>query len=352
MYQFKIKNIPIGKKHRPFIIAEMSGNHNQSLKKSLDIVKAAKKSGAHAVKLQTYTADTITLNSNNEEFMINDKNSLWYGKSLYELYNEAHTPWKWHKPIMDLANDLGLICFSSPFDESAVDFLEDLNVPAYKIASFENIHLPLIKKVALTGKPIIVSSGMANITELNEAVSIVRNYGCGKMALLKCTSTYPAEPINSNIITISHMRDLFNCEIGLSDHTLGIGAAVAAVAHGATIIEKHFTLSRADGGVDSAFSLEPEEMKNLVIETKQAWESLGEISYGPTNSEMASLKFRRSIYVSQDIKKGDKLTEKNMRIVRPGLGLKPKYFDILLGRKVVKNIKTGTPVSWDLVNGD
>ncbi len=341
----------IGLEHKPFIIAEMSGNHNQSLDRALEIVEAVALTGAHALKLQTYTADTITLNSKNKEFMINDKNSLWYGKSLYQLYNEAHTPWEWHEPIMEYARELGLICFSSPFDETAVDFLEDLNVPAYKIASFENTHMPLIKKVAATGKPMIISTGLASISELDEMIRIIREEGCDQIALLKCTSTYPAKPINSNIITISHMRDLFNCEIGLSDHTLGIGAAVAAVAHGATIIEKHFTLSRDDGGVDSAFSLEPDEMKNLVFETEQAWKSLGKIYYGPTDAELSSLIYRRSIFASNDINKNDKITKKNIKIVRPGQGLKPRHFDKLIGRKVSKNIKAGTPLSWDLVGG-
>ncbi len=310
MKSFDINNISIGKDYQPFIIAEMSGNHDQSLEKALEIVRAAKYCGAHAIKLQTYTADTITLKSKNKEFMINDKNSLWYGKSMYQLYNEAHTPWEWHKPIMDLANDLGLICFSSPFDESAVEFLEDLNVPAYKIASFENIHLPLIKKVASTGKPIIISSGMASIAEIDEAVRLIQKEGSGQFAILKCTSSYPSDPKNSNILTIPHMRELFKCEIGLSDHTLGLGASIAAVSHGATIIEKHLTLKRSDEGVDSAFSLEPNEMKNLVFETTQAWKALGSVHYGPTSSEISSLKHRRSIYVSSDINKNEAITKK------------------------------------------
>jgi N-acetylneuraminate synthase len=267
----KISSISIGKSYRPFIIAEMSGNHNQSLERALEIVEAAAEIGAHALKMQTYTADTITLNVKEGEFFIDEKDSLWKGKSLYELYEEAHTPWEWHKHIMKRAKELGMLCFSTPFDETAVDFLEGLDVPAYKIASFENTHIPLIKKVAATGKPMIISTGMATIAELDETVRIIRDAGCEQFALLKCTSSYPASPENSNVFTIPHMRKLFGCEVGLSDHTMGTGAAVAAVAHGATAIEKHFTLRRADGGVDSAFSLEPEEMKQLVIETERAW---------------------------------------------------------------------------------
>ena len=348
---FKINKTKIGLKHKPFIIAEMSGNHNQSLERALNIVEAAAKSGADAIKLQTYRPDTITMDINRSEFMINDHNSLWAGKSLYQLYEEAHTPWEWHENIIKHAKKFNIICFSSPFDETAVDFLEDLNVPAYKIASCENIHIPLIKKVSKTGKPIIISTGMASLSDLDELIQAIGEDSCEKIALLKCTSTYPATPDNSNILTIPHMRKLFNCEIGLSDHTMGNGAAIAAVSHGATIIEKHFTLSRDDGGVDSAFSLEPEEMKSLVFETKQAWMSLGKIYYGATESEKSSMKFRRSVYISKDLKKGQKITKKNIKIIRPGLGVKPKYFELLLGRKINQNVKKGTPLSWDLVGG-
>jgi N-acetylneuraminate synthase len=339
----------IGLDHKPFIIAEMSGNHNQSLERALEIVEAAAESGAHAMKLQTYTADTLTLDVSDGDFFIKDKSSLWKGRSLYELYQEAYTPWEWHKPIMQRAKELGLICFSTPFDDTAVDYLEDLNVPAYKIASFENTHLPLIKKVAATGKPMIVSTGMASIAELDETVQTIRDFGCEQFILLKCTSTYPATPGNSNVLTIPHMRELFNCEVGLSDHTMGVGASVAAVAHGATVIEKHFTLRRADGGVDSAFSLEPEEMKQLVIETERAWQSLGKVTYGPTEAEKGSTVFRRSLYIAEDMKQGDVLTAKNLRIVRPGLGLPPKYYDVLIGRKVNIDVKKGTPVHWELI---
>ena len=346
----KIGNRDIGLKKSPLVIAEMSGNHNQSLEKALEIVDAAALTGAHALKLQTYTADTITLDIKTDEFFISDKNSLWKGQSLYELYEQAHTPWEWHEPIMKRANELGMICFSSPFDDTAVDFLEGLNVPAYKIASPEIIHLPLLKKVASTGKPIIISTGMASIAEIDEAAQTVRDGGCTQYALLKCTSSYPSKQEDSNVLSIPHMRQLFDCEVGLSDHTMGVGAAVAAVAHGATVIEKHFTLRRTDGGVDSAFSMEPEEMKQLVVETKRAWESLGKVIYGPIEAEKNSLKFRRSLYIAEDMKKGDVLTEKNLRIVRPGLGLPPKYYDVILGRKINQDAKKGTAIKWELIS--
>ena len=349
MNELKIGNIFIGKKNRPFVIAEMSGNHNHSLERAVEIVEAAAESGAHALKLQTYTAETMTLSINKDEFCIQDEKSLWNGENLYNLYKKAYTPWDWHQPIMQRANELGMICFSSPFDESAVDFLEDLNVPAYKIASFENNHLPLIKKAASTGKPIIISTGMATVAEIDEAVNTARNAGCKDLVLLKCTSTYPANPINTNILTIPHMRELFDCEVGLSDHTMGLGASIAAVAHGASVIEKHFTLSRADGGVDSVFSLEPEELRNLVIETERAWQSLGNIFYGTSEDEKKSKMLRRSIYIAEDMARGDIFTEENLRIVRPGLGLPPKYFSIFLGQKVNKDVKKGTPMNWNLL---
>ena len=345
----QIDNITIGVKNKPFIIAEMSGNHNQSLDRALVIVEAAAKSGAHALKLQTYTADTLTLDMKEREFFIENKDSLWEGKSLYELYKEAYTPWEWHEPIIQRAKELGMLCFSTPFDETAVDFLEELNVPTYKIASFENTHLPLIKKVAATGKPMIISTGMASVAELDETVRTVREAGCKQFVLLKCTSTYPASPENSNVLTIPHMRKLFDCEVGLSDHTMGVGVAVAAVAHGATVIEKHFTLSRDDGGVDSAFSLEPEEMKQLVIETERAWRALGNLTYGPTKAEEGSLIYRRSLYIAEDMQKGDFFTKNNLRVVRPGLGLPPKYYNIIIGKKVNQDVKEGTAVEWGMI---
>ena len=347
--EINIAGRKIGSNHPPFIIAEMSGNHNQSLDRALAIVEAAAKAGAHAVKLQTYTADTMTLDIAEREFFINDPDSLWKGKSLYDLYKEAYTPWEWHKPIFDRCRELGLIYMSTPFDDTAVDFLEELNVPCYKIASFENTDILLIRKVAATGKPMIISTGMATIAELDEAVRTAREAGCRNLILLKCTSSYPATPENTNILTIPHMTKLFDCQVGLSDHTMGIGAAVASVALGAIMIEKHFTLSRADGGVDSAFSVEPDEMRALVAETKRAWQALGKISYGPTEKEKKSLIFRRSLYIVQDMKKGDTLTKENVRAIRPGLGLPPKYYDMLLGKRVNKDVQRGTAVNLELV---
>ena len=337
----------VGLNHPPFIIAEMSGNHNQSLDRAFAIVDAAAAAGAHALKLQTYTADTITLDVRGGTFEVNDTDSLWSGKNLHDLYKQAYTPWEWHEPIMRRAKDHGMLCFSSPFDESAVDFLEDLDVPAYKIASFENNHLPLIKKAAETGKPLIISTGMASLGELDQAVTTAREAGCTDLILLKCTSTYPATPENTNIRTIPHLRKLFNCEVGLSDHTMGVGVAIASVALGSTVIEKHFTLSRADGGVDSAFSLEPHELENLVTETSRAWLSLGEVKYGPTHSEKKSLVFRRSIYVAQDIKAGEPFTAKNLRIVRPGYGAPPSMLGLLLGKIAKKSFSKGDPLSLD-----
>lgn len=345
----RIGDKTISRDSEPFIISEMSGNHNQSLQKALEIVEAAARSGAHGLKLQTYTPDTMTLDLNEGEFFISEDKSLWKGLSLYDLYQTAHTPWDWHKPIFERARELGLIAFSTPFDETAVDFLEDLDVPCYKIASFENADIPLIRKVAQTGKPMIISTGMATIAELDETVRIAREYGCKDIVLLKCTSTYPSTPENTNLMTIPHMRELFDCEVGLSDHTLGIGVAVAAVALGATVIEKHFTLSRADGGVDAAFSLEPHEMKALVEESQKAWQALGKIQYGPMKAEKKSILFRRSLYITEDLETGDILTKENIRSIRPSRGLSPKYLDVILGRRIIKNVKKGTPFSWNLI---
>lgn len=346
---FTIANRPIGPDHPPFVIAEMSGNHNQSLDRALAIVEAAAASGAHAIKLQTYTADTMTLPVSTGDFFIDDERSLWHGKSLYELYQIASTPWEWHAPLIERAQALGLIAFSTPFDDTAVDFLEDLGTPCYKIASFENADLPLIRKVAATGKPVIVSTGMATLAELDETVRTLRDGGCQDIVLLKCTSTYPASPENSHLRTIPHLRDLFGCEVGLSDHTHGIGASVAAVALGATVIEKHFTLSRAEGGVDSAFSMEPAEMAALVIETERAWQALGGIQYGPTEAEKSSLRFRRSVYIAQDVKAGEVLTRMNLRVIRPGRGLSPKYYETLLGQRVKRDLAKGTAMAWDFL---
>ncbi|WP_449599052.1 pseudaminic acid synthase [Paenibacillus sp. Marseille-Q9583] len=348
-FSIEIAGRGIGRECKPFIIAEMSGNHNQSLERALAIVEAAAKTGVDAIKLQTYTADTMTLNVNSVEFMINEEQSLWRGNSLYNLYKQAYTPWEWHTEIFNKCRELGIIAFSSPFDASAVDFLETLDVPAYKIASFENTDLPLIKKVAATGKPIIMSTGMASSAELAEAVQTARDFGCKQLILLKCTSTYPAEPTNSNLATIPHMKELFNCEVGLSDHTLGIGVSIASVAMGASVIEKHFTLSRADGGVDSAFSMEPHEMKDLVDEATKAWQSIGVISYGATDSEKDSRKLRRSIYASKAIKIGEQFSVDNIKIIRPGYGLPPKYFDRIIGRTAAVDIPKGTPINWDII---
>ena len=347
--EIKVGNKFIGTNHPPFIIAEMSGNHNQSLDRALEIVDAVALSGAQALKIQTYTPDTMTIDLNEREFHISDENSLWKGKSLYDLYGEAFTPWEWHEEIFERARKNGLIPFSSPFDSSAVDFLEDLNVEIYKIASFENTDIPLIQKVAATGKPMIISTGMASVSELDESVSAAREAGCNDLILLKCTSTYPALPINSNIKTIRHLKNLFSCEVGLSDHTLGIGAAIASVAMGASVIEKHFTLDRNDGGVDSAFSLEPRELASLVSESCSAWQSLGVISYGSSESEKASIQFRRSLYIVEDIKKGELITSSNLRAIRPGLGLPPKYIDNFIGKTAKVNVPKGTPLSWDLI---
>jgi N-acetylneuraminate synthase len=345
-----IAGYAIGASHPPFIIAEMSGNHNQSLERALAIVEAAAKAGAHALKIQTYTADTMTLDLNDDEFFIADPGSLWKGNSLYKLYQQAYTPWEWHKPIFDRCRELGIIGFSTPFDETAVDFLESLNVPCYKIASFENTDIPLIRKAAATGKPLIISTGMATVAELDETVRAAREAGCRDLILLKCTSTYPATPENTNILTIPHMRQLFHCEVGLSDHTMGVGVAVASVALGATVIEKHFTLRRADGGVDSAFSLEPEELQALVMETERAWQSLGTVGYGPVEAERKSLIFRRSLYVVNDIEAGEGFTRDNVRAIRPGKGLPPKHLDFVLNRRAKIALKKGTPLSFEYLD--
>ncbi len=347
--EFQIGQRWIGKNHRPFIIAEMSGNHNQSLERALQIVEAAAASGVDALKLQTYTADTMTLDIHEGDFFIEDANNLWKGNSLYNLYQEAYTPWEWHETIFKRCAELGILAFSTPFDETAVDFLESLNVPAYKIASFENTDIQLIRKVAATGKPMIISTGMASIAELDETVREARKHGCKQLVLLKCTSTYPATPENTNILTLPHMEQLFGCPVGMSDHTMGVGVSVASIALGATVIEKHFTLRRADGGVDSAFSMEPEEMKSLVVETERAWQALGQVRYGATEREQASLKHRRSLYISQDLKAGDILTRDNVKAIRPGLGLPTKYLDQLLGRTVTNDIAKGTPLTWEVI---
>jgi len=349
MKDIQIEHITIGETHKPFIIAEMSGNHNQSLERALEIVDAAAAAGAHAVKLQTYTPDTMTINSSGGLFDINDADSLWKGRNLYDLYKEAHTPWEWHKPIFERAKEKGMVIFSTPFDETAVDFLEEMNVSAYKVASFENTDWPLLIKIASTKKPVIMSTGLANLSDIDEAVRVLRKHGCEDLVLLKCTSTYPATPENTHLLTIPHMRQTFNCHIGLSDHTMGIGAAVASVALGARVIEKHFTLRRADGGVDSAFSIEPEELKSLVIESERAFLSLGQVYYGVQEAEKKSLRFKRSLYVVKDIAQGETFTKDNLRVIRPGDGLQPKYYETILGKTASKDIKAGTALTWEIL---
>lgn len=345
----EIAGRPIRPDSPPFIIAEMSGNHNQSLECALEIVEAAARAGVHAIKLQTYTSDTLTIDVESGPFRINNPNSLWHGFSLYKLYKQAYTPWEWHEPLFKRCRELGLVAFSTAFDETAVNFLEELDVPCYKIASFENTDIPLIRKVAATGKPLIISTGMATVAELDETVRAARTAGCTDIILLKCTSTYPATAEDTNLLTISHLRKLFGVEVGLSDHTLGIGVSVAGVALGATVIEKHFTLSRPNGGVDSAFSLEPDEMKILVEETFKAWQALGKVSYGPTEKEKESIIFRRSLYVVADMKEGEEFTPENLRRIRPGGGLPPKYHEVLLGKKAASDIKRGTPMRWEFL---
>ncbi len=341
--RIQISHQTVGSGEKPFVIAEMSGNHNQSLDRALAIVRAAADCGAHAIKLQTYTADTMTVRG---ALTITDPNSLWYGRELYDLYQEAYTPWEWHQPIFELAAELGLICFSSPFDETAVDFLEGLGAPLYKIASFENTHHPLLKKVARTGKPVIMSTGVSSIADIVESVQVLRDNGCRELVLLKCTSTYPSTAENTNLNTIPVLQEIFpDCIIGLSDHTMGVGAAVASVALGARVVEKHFTLSRADGGVDSAFSLEPAELKSLVQETERAFLSLGGVQLNVQAAEQKSLLFKRSIYVVEDIGEGETFTEQNIRVIRPGDGMHPKYYEGLQGEISKRAYSKGTPLN-------
>lgn len=347
--EFILNNQKIGDSHKPFIIAEMSGNHNQSLDRALKIVEEAAKAGADAIKLQTYTPDTMTIDIEGGLFSIDDKESLWYGKSLYELYGLAHTPWEWHQPIFEKAREIGLMPFSTPFDDTSVDFLEELGVSAYKIASFENTDWPLLKKVAQTGKPVIMSTGAATLADVDESVQVLRRNGCEDLVLLKCTSTYPATPDNTNLRTIPGMKEIFKCHVGLSDHTLGIGAAVASVALGACMIEKHFTLNRADGGTDAAFSIEPDELKALVEESERAFQALGHVQFGIQKAEEKSLRYKRSIYVVEDIKAGETFTKENIRVIRPGDGLQPKYFENVLGKTSKENLKKGTPLNWNLL---
>ncbi|HEV8052730.1 MAG TPA: pseudaminic acid synthase [Parachlamydiaceae bacterium] len=338
----------IGPHHPPFVIAELSGNHNGSLDKAKELILFAKNAGVHAVKLQTYTADTITLDIHSSEFQIDEPSSLWKGKNLYQLYQEAHTPWEWHAPLFEYAKEIGIIIFSSPFDESAVDFLEKLDVPCYKVASPEIVDLPLIAKMAATGKPLIISTGGASITEIVDAVEAAKKSGCKSIVLLKCTMSYPANPKDINLRTLPSLADKFGTLVGLSDHTLGIGVAVASVALGCCVIEKHLTKARSEGGVDSAFSMEPDEFKLLVEESLRAWQALGKVQYGPLPSEMTAYSHRPSLYFVEDISAGTKIEEHHVRSVRPGKGLPPKEIDRIIGMEVKKAIKKGTPVSWDV----
>jgi pseudaminic acid synthase len=334
-------------KKKPFIIAEMSGNHNQSIERALKIVDEAAKCGVDAIKLQTYTKDTMTMKG---LVVIKHENQDWNDKDLYDLYGEAYTPWEWHKQIFERAKENGILCFSSPFDETAVDFLETLSCPIYKIASFENTHYPLLKKVAETGKPIIMSTGVANLEDIIKSVKFLVQHGAKDISLLKCTSTYPASSINSNLLTIPLLKELFpDCQIGLSDHTMGIGVSIASVALGARVIEKHFTLSRADGGVDSAFSMEPSEMSQLVIEANQAFLALGSPQFNIQDAENGSVMYKRSIYISKEIKKGEVLTSENLKIIRPGFGLAPCEYYNILGKEVTEDLHMGTPLKWEKI---
>lgn len=346
MNEIKIGNHIISDNHKPFVIAEMSGNHNQSLSRALLIVEKAAAAGANGLKLQTYTADTMTIKG---AHTIDDSSSMWFGRELHELYQEAFTPWDWHEQIFKRASELGMLPFSTPFDESAVDFLETLGVKIYKIASFENTDWPLLKRVARTGKPVIMSTGAATIAQISDAVDILRANGTTDLVLLKCTSTYPSTPENTNLVTIPHLREMFKCFVGLSDHTMGIGTAVASVALGARVIEKHFTLLRSDGGVDSAFSMEPSELELLVTESERAFLSLGNIQYGVQKAEEKSLLYKRSIYAVKEIKKGEHYSEDNIRVIRPGKGMEPKFYEVIIGKVANQDILPGTPITWDII---
>jgi len=337
----------IGLSHPTYIIAEMSANHNQDIDRAEALIRAAADAGADAIKLQTYTADTITIPCNNKHFTI--EGTLWEGKTLHDLYQEAYMPWDWTPRLMTLANDLGMGCFSTPFDDTAVDFLEECGVPCYKIASFEIVDIPLLKTIASTGKPVIMSTGMASLAEIDEAVQTLKNNGCTQYALLKCTSAYPAPPEESNLRTIPHLAETFACPAGLSDHTMGSAVAIAAVSLGASIVEKHFTLSRADNGPDSSFSMEPNEFQQMVQDIRTAESAIGHINYELTKKQKESIAFRRSIFVVQEIQEGEPFTSENLRSIRPGNGLHTRYFESILGRKASCVISKGTPLDWGMI---
>jgi len=346
MKTIQIGRYNIGPEAAPFVIAELSGNHSQNFALAKDMVRQAAQCGAHAVKLQTYTPDSMTLDVDAADFVIAEDDSLWKGEKLHALYAKAATPYEWHQPLFDYAKSLGLEAFSSPFDTYAVDFLNDLDVPCFKIASFELTDIPLIRHAASKGKPLIMSTGMASLADIEAAVNTAKESGCTDIILLKCTSTYPAEATNTNLATIPHMRSAFKLQVGLSDHTRGVGASVAATALGATVIEKHFVLNRQAGGVDAAFSLEPAELSLLVEETKRAWQAVGNVVYGGSESEDKSKQYRRSIYVSKDIKQGECFTQDNVKVVRPAFGLAPKHWDAVLGRKARTNLAKGKALDW------
>ncbi|WAB92588.1 pseudaminic acid synthase [Pseudomonas citronellolis] len=338
----------IGVDYPPYIIAELSANHNGKLETALKIIEEAHRAGADAIKLQTYTADTITLNCDSDEFQI--RGGLWNGKTLYQLYQEAHMPWEWHAPLFEYAKSIGITIFSSPFDYTAVDFLEDLNTPAYKIASFEAVDLPLIKYAASTGKPLIISTGMANDEEIEEAIEAARDGGCQELAVLHCVSGYPAAPNDYNLYTLADMRNRFGLVTGLSDHTLDNTTAIASIALGSSIVEKHFTLNRNGGGPDDSFSLEPKELAQLCTDTKTAWSALGRVDYGQKSSEQGNLKFRRSLYFVKDLNSGDIITKEAVRSVRPGFGLPPKMLESIIGKKVKSDVKANTPITTSHIN--
>lgn len=346
----KIGTTQVGAGQKPYIIAEMSGNHDGSLDTALAIVDAAADAGADAVKLQTFTADSMTLDIDHPDFVINNPESLWYGRRIYDLYEEAHTPWEWHAPIFERARERGIHCFSSPFSNDAVDFLVELGAPCLKIASLESVDLGLITYAASSGLPMIISTGLAEASEVQEAIDAARAGGCEDLIILKCTSSYPTDPAQSHLRTIPDMRERFGVDVGLSDHTLGIGVPLAAIAFGAVVVEKHVTLSRDGGGVDAAFSLEPSELATLVEESERAFRAIGSVHYGPTEGEQGAMLRRRSLYFVEDIREGDVVTDKHVRSIRPGKGLAPKHLDEVLGKRAARNVSLGTPVSWELLD--